>query len=425
MALCGDGSPITMNIEIEHQQLLDRLEQTRYFTRDGPGAVTEIPDRLRQSAVSGLGEDMAKILKQTPSLLFELGQIRGGDERTSETVVHLRLRLGGSELSLLPFELALSPQAFPGEGLEFCLQSTLPVVPTREIRRSRPLPVSWNQPEFRVLMITAAPGTTVPEREHAGELRKAVEPWVEWPERMPADAEPRAVEEARLGHVKQRLRILRDASIEDIKRECGRERYSHIHILAHGDYRPLSDENRFGLALCDPSDRQKMQVVSGDQLAKALLTESADGNWRSQPVVVSLATCDSGNGGSVLVRGGSVAHDLHVEGIPWVFASQFPLTFGGSVRLVEELYPRLLRGDDPGWRCSKPGAACTCRLGTTTTGPVWWRTPLCQTTLTRRLTCSSKTRAAARSRSGCRASTARSPVGPPSTKATSSGWRTG
>ena len=126
MALCGDGSPVTMNIEVEHQQLLDRLEQTRYFTRDGPSSVKEIPDRLRESAVRELGEEVAKILKQTPSLLSELGRIRGGEECGGEAAfVHLRLRLGGSELSLLPFELALSPQAYPGEGLELCLQSTL------------------------------------------------------------------------------------------------------------------------------------------------------------------------------------------------------------------------------------------------------------------------------------------------------------
>jgi hypothetical protein len=62
---------------------------------------------------------------------------------------------------------------------------------------------------------------------------------------------------------------------------------------------------------------------------------------------VTLATCDSGNQTTVLVPGGSIAHDLHVEGVPWVFASQFPLTVPGSVRMAEALYPRLFRGDDP------------------------------------------------------------------------------
>lgn len=50
---------------------------------------------------------------------------------------------------------------------------------------------------------------------------------------------------------------------------------------------------------------------------------------------------------AVSIRPQPIAHDLHVEGIPWVFASQFPLTVPGSVRMAETLYPRLFRGDDP------------------------------------------------------------------------------
>jgi hypothetical protein len=87
--------------------------------------------------------------------------------------------------------------------------------------------------------------------------------------------------------------------------------------------------------------------VSGRRLAKALQAEGKDGSPRSNPVVVTLAMCDSGQPGSVLVPGGSIAHELHASGIPWVFASQFPLTKVGSVRMTEALYPGLLRGDDP------------------------------------------------------------------------------
>jgi hypothetical protein len=48
-----------------------------------------------------------------------------------------------------------------------------------------------------------------------------------------------------------------------------------------------------------------------------------------------------------MIPGGSIAHDLHEAGIPLVIASQFPLTFAGSVVLAETLYERLLWGDDP------------------------------------------------------------------------------
>ena len=63
--------------------------------------------------------------------------------------------------------------------------------------------------------------------------------------------------------------------------------------------------------------------------------------------MVTLATCDSGAQGSILTPGGSLAYDLHVAGIPWVIASQFPLSKRGSTILTRELYPRIWRGDDP------------------------------------------------------------------------------
>jgi len=63
--------------------------------------------------------------------------------------------------------------------------------------------------------------------------------------------------------------------------------------------------------------------------------------------MVTLATCDSGNPKSVLIPGGSIAYDLHAAGIPWVLASQLPLTWMGSIRMTETLYTRILRGDDP------------------------------------------------------------------------------
>lgn len=67
---------------------------------------------------------------------------------------------------------------------------------------------------------------------------------------------------------------------------------------------------------------------------------------------MTVASCQSGALGSIIDfagAGASVAHGLHAEGIPLVIASQFPLTFEGSVRMVELLYQGLLDGEDP--RC--------------------------------------------------------------------------
>jgi hypothetical protein len=350
MALCGEGSPITFHINLEHHKLVSRLQQLRYVAHEADG-VTMVPNAMREAAVLELAEELGHVLADIRTLLAEVWRARcdasGGRTRKEMQLVHLRLVLGGSELSLIPFEMALAPPAMPGEGLEFCLQLGMPVVLTRELRSSRLAPISWNRGEPRVLIVAAAPaGLAIPLEPHIHALRAALEPWIHWPE--PAASDPESTQEqARLPYVKERLRVLTDANIEDIYDLCAQESFTHVHVLAHGAPYQLAGEQRFGLALCEKGKPSEIDVVSGKRLGKALQAEGADGARRSQPLVVTLATCDSGNPGSVLVPGGSIAHDLHSAGIPWVFASQFPLTKIGSIRMVEALYPRLLRGDDP------------------------------------------------------------------------------
>lgn len=352
MALCGDGSPITFRIQLEHRKLLSGLERLRYLTPAREGGVAAMPDRVREAAVDEVGEEVAEILSQVRTLLGEVSRARGEGSASSPEepqFVHLRLVLGGSELALIPFEMALSPPAFPGEGLDLGLQVEMPVVLTRETRRSRPVPVRWDSPrQTRILFVAAAPaGLRVPLEPHLCALRAAIDPWVRWTSDGNPDLQPATQTQKPLERVKERLRVLADASIEAIYKLCSEEDFTHVHILAHGDYFEVAGERGFGIALCEQGNPFKKQVVGGERLAKALQAERGNGSQRSRPLVVSLSVCDSGNPGSVLVPGGSIAHDLHAAGIPWVFASQFPLTVGGSVRATEALYPRLLRGDDP------------------------------------------------------------------------------
>src|SRR5262249_33209826 len=116
--------------------------------------------------------------------------------------------------------------------------------------------------------------------------------------------------------------------------------FTHVHILAHGA--PLDETDRHspvGLALYDED------VISGRQLATALVAVTDRGVKR--PVVVTLATCDSGKGSDVRTTDASVAHDLHDQGIPLVVASQFPLSVDGSVPFVERFYQGQLWGEHP------------------------------------------------------------------------------
>ena len=351
MALCGEGAPVTFNIDIEHHQLLSRLERLRYVTTDGRTGVA-VPNRIREATVAEIGEDVARILGKLRTLLGDEWRAFGGATGSDSHLIHVRLVLSGSELSLLPFEMAFAPQAFPGEGLEWTLQFQMPLVPTREIRRTRPNPVSYDRLlEPRILLVSAAPaGLEVPLSLHVQALLAALEPWIRGPKcKSKNESQELSKEELkqRLPFVKERLRVLPDASIEAIYETCSKEQFTHVHILAHGDHMDVAGEKRFGVALCGQNNRNQKKVVSGKRLAKALQAESEDGSRRSLPLMVTLATCDSGNSSSILVPGGSIAHDLHTAGIPWVFASQFPLTKVGSVRMAEAIYPRILRGDDP------------------------------------------------------------------------------
>jgi hypothetical protein len=347
MALCGEGSPVTFHIEFEHRQLLNRLERLRYVAPDSRGQMGVIPDELRQAQVQELGEDMGRVLAHITTLGTELARARASGSAEAP-FIHLRLVLSGSELAILPFELARAPQAFPGEGLDLFLQASLPVVVTRESRRTglSSDSSSWAGRDPRVLFVYAAPdGLTVPMKEHLRALREALDPWISWSGEQPGMTSA-ASAQCRLGSVKEQLRVLVDASVDEIYDRCASESFTHVHILAHGDVFEDAGEQRFGVALHRKGTREK-QVIGGRQLAQALRAESVNGAKRSEPLVVTLAMCDSGQQGSVLVPGGSIAHDLHSEGIPWVFASQFPLTKPGSIRLTQLLYPRLLRGDDP------------------------------------------------------------------------------
>jgi hypothetical protein len=177
-------------------------------------------------------------------------------------------------------------------------------------------------------------------------LRSAMEPWIDWPRRGKNNPSP-VTEEERLEFVKKRIGVISNASLEEIRKRCAQEKFTHVHVLAHGGEYEVAGETQYGIVLCAEGNPVEKNIVDGKRLAQALQTQADDGATRSSPLVVTLATCDSGHEGSVLLPGGNVAHDLHFAGIPWVFASQFHLTKNGSIRMIEALYPGLLRGDDP------------------------------------------------------------------------------
>src|SRR5262249_12277751 len=148
--------------------------------------------------------------------------------------------------------------------------------------------------------------------------------------------------------IAEHLTFLPNATIESIESHCATGEYTHVHILAHGSRIEDAYDFRYGLLLHDARDLGRSELVLGARLATALRgTVRSGGNGLVRPAVVTLASCNSGNVGSVAGAGSSVAHAIHDAGIPMVVAGQFPLSFAGSVRMVEVMYEGLLWGRDP------------------------------------------------------------------------------
>lgn len=330
LALCENESAVTIRVPFEHSQMLYRLRALSYT----------MGEESRQFQLKDTAQVLGALLSEIPGLTAAMNRFQPGTGQ--EATTHLRLVLSASELALLPFELALAPLGFPGAGQPLLLQSQMPLCVTRETRRVPEEFIEWpDRP--RVLFVSASsPGyEAVPAGAHLLALRKALQPWIGL-SAVDDDA-------TRSKQVSRHLSVLCEASIESIERACAAEAFTHIHILAHGHERQEAYDVRFGLALHDSNNPLgPADIVSGERLATALRVSKRGGHERlSRPAVVTLASCNSGNVGTVTSAGASVAHALHEAGIPLIIASQFPLSFGGSVRMVEALYEGLLFGEDP------------------------------------------------------------------------------
>lgn len=319
LALCDNRGAVTLNLPFEHREMLRQREALSYrVARDQREA------QLMQTA-SEVGERVLGAISTLNAAMAHSGY-------GSDTLIHLRLILSASELSLVPFEAALAPKGFPGEAKPLLLQSITPVTITREVRAAT-VDVKNFARQPRLLVISASPPgfESVPLRSHMLALRRAIAAWT------PAEDEKQ---------VRKRITVLSRASVQSVREACARDDYTHIHILAHGAKYLEAGEEQYGLALFDAAG-EKADIVSGSRLIQALRTRRVDGSGLSRPNYVTLCTCDSGKTGSVVFPGANLAHELHESGVPWVIASQFPLSIAGSVLLTEQLYTGLLRGDDP------------------------------------------------------------------------------
>lgn len=317
-AVCDDRDATTVYLPFEHRQFLAMFR-----------ALCRL--RGRDPQADGLADALGRILGSMPSLLSAVSSQPAG----ADGLTQLRLILSASELALLPFELAVAPAGFPAAGRALFRQIQQPLSITREVRGARATQYDWGRPP-RILVISAnTPGLPdVPLRPHLLALHNAVSRW----RTLPSSRKGRG------GSVDHLLKVLPNATLAEVRAACQADDFTHIHILAHGQTVQVGSEERFGVSLCGRWSGS--EVVGGEDLAAALRVRDSQGRM-SSPLWVTLCTCDSGQQGSVLLPGGSIAHALQDAGIPWVLASQLPLSMYASVLLTQELYPGLLAGRDP------------------------------------------------------------------------------
>lgn len=101
IALCGAQGPASFHIPIEHFELLNRLCSASTADR-----------QTSQAEIAELGLTMQAVLSNIPGFQFEVARASGDGKTTQasdgQDLINVGVRLTGSELAHLPFEMAVS-----------------------------------------------------------------------------------------------------------------------------------------------------------------------------------------------------------------------------------------------------------------------------------------------------------------------------
>lgn len=313
-----------VEMPLNYEDFLDYVDAFRYQT--GVDA--------RKRALENVSAIVTDLL--TVKTLPELNQ-------TADTL-QLDLVVNAAELGSLPFEAALDK-----DGQPLLVRDDRPVVLTRRVRgQFAETQAAWPA-KANILFAWASPrgASPVPSAEHESALRKALATW------LPSAAAAGA---------SSLLTVLPRATLRALAAAASAQRFTHVHLLAHGAPILERKHERFGLALHDPATGAA-KIASPEEIGTALepLLQSAS--------VITVSACDSGNDVDTFMPKRSIAHHLHEMGFPVVAASQFPLTGPGSVAFVGRFYSELLDGNDV--RDALQRARCTLYNNRQTTGHDW------------------------------------------------------
>lgn len=359
IALAGNRPAETVYVPVEHAQMLAKLRRLRYdgdreaetLTREA--YIFRATSNLREASqvvtrfletIRGLSEAISEAMAERESHHSGEPDVEDLEDANEAAVlaklIRLKLVVSANELAMLPFELAQGPLTLGGSDMLSALRPP-PIVITRESRRFAYSEFQFRSvEEYKVLVIAADPQRRgLPLRGVMQALRRA----------YPAHAVTvNTGRRARAEGFQQYVHVLVDASLEEVREKIALNNYSHVLVLAHGEMPEALDAQPMVL-LHSGHNKRNPDRVSAERLAAALCAPRAtDGTKHRKPLFVSLMVCDSGaETRAPLFAGGSIAHTIHESGVPFVVASQFPVTFAGAALATECLFRRLLENRHP------------------------------------------------------------------------------
>lgn len=307
-------------LEPEAEDGSDFVETSYRRLRDGVTRIGKLMWREVHQALAELEDRSKRQLsrKQLPALLhgfltkleWDL-EAAGVRDRADGARVDVTFRFDFQELFALPWELTPVGADGPSLGdLERCLISY--EKPGRRTEPRRP-----DEPGGRILVITAdSVRDPLPIQEHLAALAEACEAGG-----IPFDPRTDVVRDATLAKVQERLAEMP-------------ARPTILHVLCHGT--ALEGGREPGIEL--RSDAGSPEAVKPLDFASALGEHA--GNVR----LVVLCVCHSAATGAASGPLGSLAMEIHQQGIEAVIASRFLISKDGTIRFTQAFY-RALLGD--------------------------------------------------------------------------------
>jgi hypothetical protein len=249
-----------------------------------------------------IGRDLSRFLSGLAFTPSE-NELQSADDLGEEVV--FTIRSSAPELYTLPWEIVRTDgsDTFLADHPSVMVRHAVPGLPTRA------LPAVPEHPG--VLLCWSDAGGRVPSTSMTANVRAACE----------------AANVAFLELPRVHAGALQDA-LDDAP-------FSVVHLLCHG-VPPRKRGEPAMLAWGDGSHKP----VTAIALAKLLRP------YRDRVRMVVLSVCGSGDSSQDALFLGSVAQEVHKQGIPTVVSSRYRLSIPGATRLVKALYDKLLR---EGW----------------------------------------------------------------------------